>query len=65
MATQSELLTTAEVGHILGKRPRTVQRMVAAGKIPHAKKLPGNKGAFLFYRSDIEAVLAEMTEATA
>lgn len=44
----TDLLTTAEVAELLGKRVRTVQRMVAKGQLIAAQKLPGPTGAYLF-----------------
>lgn len=59
-----ELMTSPEVGHLLGKSARTVQRMADSGLLPVAQKLPGPNGAYLFARSDVEALLApEPTEA--
>jgi len=50
---QSELLTSTQVGALLGKSARTVQRMVEAGSLPAAQKLPGPNGAYLFRRADV------------
>lgn len=52
-----ELLTSPEAGQILGKSARTVQRLADAGALPVAQKLPGPNGAYLFRRSDVEALL--------
>lgn len=54
-----ELITSPEAGQILGKSARTIQRMADAGDLPVAQKLPGPNGAYLFARSDIEALMAE------
>ena len=51
-----DLLTSTQAGAILTKSGRTVQRMADAGKIPVAQKLPGPNGAYLFRRSDVEAL---------
>lgn len=56
-----ELITSPEAGQILGKSARTIQRMADAGDLPVAQKLPGPNGAYLFVRSDIEALMAEAT----
>ena len=53
---QDDLLTSFEAGLILKKSARTVQRMVPAGELIPALKLPGPNGAYLFKRSDIEAL---------
>ena len=51
------LLTTGEVGIMLGKSAKTISRMADAGKIPIAHTLSGPKGARLFRRSDVDALL--------
>jgi|JI10StandDraft_1071094.scaffolds.fasta_scaffold519862_2 hypothetical protein len=51
------LLTTGEVGVILGKSAKTIGRMADAGKIPVAHVLPGPNGPRLFLRSDVDALL--------
>lgn len=55
-----ELLTSAQAGVILGKSARTVQRMVDAGEIAAAQKLPGPNGAYLFSPTEVERVRAEL-----
>lgn len=55
---QDELLTSTEVGGLLGCSGRTIQRRADAGEIPVAHKLPGPNGAYLFRRSDVDALLA-------
>ena len=59
----TELLTSPQAGAILGKSARTVQRMADAGDLPYAHKLPGPNGAYLFRRSEVEALLATADEA--
>lgn len=59
----NELLTSPQAGLILGKSARTIQRMADDGKLPVAQKLNGPNGAFLFRRSDIEALAPEAIEA--
>ncbi len=54
-----ELMTTTEAGVILGKSPRTVQRMAESGELAYARKLPGPNGAYLFTRSVIEQAAAD------
>lgn len=56
MAT-TELLTSTQLGALLGKSGRTVQRMADAGRIPVAQKLPGPNGAYLFRHEDVVAAL--------
>lgn len=55
-----DLVTTAEALAILRKSsPSTVTRLVQAGKLVPAQKLPGLRGAFLFNRADVEALVQE------
>ena len=54
MSQSAQLLTTAEVAEILGKSTATVKRMALAGELPHALKLPGDTGAYLFHPKDVE-----------
>ena len=62
MAPTDHLLTSPQAGLILGKSARTVQRMADTGELPVAQKLPGPNGAFLFRRSDVEALRDELAE---
>lgn len=41
-------MTTTEAAAVLGKSPRTVQRMAEDGRLPYLKKLPGPNGSYLF-----------------
>lgn len=50
-------LTTAEVAATLGVDVRTVHRWVTAGELTPLTKLPGLRGAYLFARSDVEALV--------
>lgn len=54
----TDLVTSPEAGRMLGKSARTIQRMADSGDLPYTQKLPGPNGAYLFRRSDIEALLA-------
>lgn len=58
-----DLITTAEVAEILGKSVPTVNRWAAEGRLQPAQKLPGQRGAYLFRRADVEALMD--TEASA
>lgn len=51
-----DLIPTAEVAKLLGVHIATVTRRAALGQIPVAMKLPGETGAYLFDRADIEAL---------
>lgn len=53
----TDLIGTADAAAILGKSPRTVHRLVESGDLVPAMVAPGGfAGAFLFHRSDIEAL---------
>lgn len=61
---QTDLITTAEALTILKRNsPATVSRMVKAGKLTPALKLTGKRGAYMFHRSDVEALRAEIEAA--
>ena len=56
----SDLVNTGEALTILEMAsPSTVARLVKAGKLAPAAKLPGLRGGYLFNRSDGEALAAE------
>lgn len=57
MPTTETLIGTAEAAQILGKTPRTVQRMVASGALTPVTTLPGATGAHLFKAADVEALI--------
>lgn len=53
-------VTTRQALDILGlKDPSTVIRFVREHKLAPSRKLPGASGAYLFWRSDIEALRDE------
>ncbi len=56
MQTQ-HLMTSAEVCSALGIDRSTLSRWVAAGRIEPAVKAPGKRGAFLFSKASVEAVV--------
>ena len=47
------LIGTSEAAEILGKSPRTVQRMVKAGTLVPEVATPGGRGSYLFRRDSI------------
>jgi excisionase family DNA binding protein len=56
--TNDELIGSTEAATLLGKSPRTVHRMVEAGTLTPALTAPGGfKGAYLFKRTDVEALI--------
>ncbi len=63
MASSTELLSTGEVAELLGTTVATVNRWAVTGKLPVAHKMPGRTGAYLFARSDVEAVREPMDAA--
>lgn len=54
----AELLTSPQVGQMIGRSARTVHRLVEAGRLVPAQRLPGPNGPMLFRRADVEALLA-------
>lgn len=48
------LLTSPQVGGLLGCSVRTVHRLVADNQLIPAQKLPGPNGAFLFSAAAVE-----------
>jgi hypothetical protein len=53
----TDLVNTAQARELLGKAsPSTIARWVASGKLVPAHKLPGLRGAYLFHRTDVEAL---------
>lgn len=57
-----ELISAQDAERLLKKDRRTIHRWAASGKLPVAHKLPGDTGAFLFRRSDVEALKAEAVQ---
>lgn len=57
--TPPNLITTAEARQILYVSQPTLSRMVKAGTIKPAFRLPGVNGAHLFNRADVERLAAE------
>lgn len=57
----TELIGSAEACRLLGHISRsTLTRWVESGQIAAATKLPGKNGAFLFHRTDIEALAKQV-----
>jgi predicted site-specific integrase-resolvase len=58
-----DLIFTAEACEITGFHPSTFSRYVKDGTITPATKGPGVRGAFLFRRSDVQALAAAKRDA--
>lgn len=56
-------ITTKQASEILGEGVRQVIRRVERGELTPVQKLPGIRGAYLFDRADVEALLAERSAA--
>ena len=56
--TTAPLLTSPEVGALLGRSSRTVHRLVEAGELKPAMKLSGPNGAYLFRAEDVQRLLS-------
>ena len=54
--SDNALLTTADVAEMLGKDVSTIHRLVARGDLRVAIKAPGKRGAYLFRKSDVDAL---------
>ena len=52
----TELLGVSEAAKLIGCSDRTVNRLAKTGVLPHAHKMPGQTGAYLFHRADVEAL---------
>ncbi len=61
---KTEPITSAEAGVILGVSARTVQRRADSGELACIRKLPGPNGDYLFDRSEVERVAAELVKAS-
>lgn len=60
MAQTSDLIGSVEAARILGKSPRTVHRLVEAGRLNPKMTAPGGaNGAYLFARRDVERLARE------
>jgi len=57
------LVGSVEAAAILDRPHPTVKRWAASGRLPHAVKMPGDTGAYMFERSVVEALAAELVAA--
>lgn len=58
--SHDDLLSTTEAAKLLKKDPRTVLRYAEEGLLPVARRITAHRGARLYLRSDVEALLARM-----
>lgn len=54
----NELLTAKEAAQRLRVTPRTIARWAESGRLPHAHKIAGTTGAYLFRPEDVDAAAA-------
>lgn len=59
MQASDELIRTKAAADLLGEKVRKFIRRVERGEITPAMKLDGIRGAYLFNRSDVEALAGE------
>ncbi len=59
------LIPTAEAARRLGCHVRTVHRLVAAGTLIPAAKIPGRTGAMMFHAADVDRVVADRADEAA
>ena len=62
MAQDDDILSSPEVGSMIGKSSRSVQRLAHAGVLKPVTRLPGPNGPFLFRRDEVERYIASLTE---
>jgi excisionase family DNA binding protein len=56
MANTNDLISSIEAAELLGVGRSTLTRWVQSGRLTEAMKLPGDTGARLFRRTDVEAL---------
>lgn len=56
----NDLVGSVEAAEILRRPHATVKRWAASGKLKHAAKMPGDTGAYLFDRSVVTELAAEI-----
>lgn len=59
-----DLIGAAEAAEVIGIDRSTLTRWVAAEKITPALRMPGQSGAMLFRRAEVQALAAEMAKAS-
>lgn len=56
-----DLIGTAEAARVLGVTQRTAKRLAQRGELRFVVKMPGDTGAYLFNRLDVEAYRATLS----
>lgn len=59
--TAKNLIGVAEAAKLTGLDRRTLHRKVERGELPYVTKLDGLRGAYIFNRSDVLALLSPTT----
>lgn len=57
MANPEDLISSIEAAELLGVGRSTLTRWVQSGRLSEAMKLPGETGARLFRRADVESMM--------
>lgn len=59
----SDLIGSGETARLVGRSQKTLYRWIKAGRIKPAQVVPGGHvGTFLFKRTDVEQLVAELRE---
>jgi hypothetical protein len=58
--TLPTILTTAQVAARIERTPTTVRRMVDAGLLRPAARVPGKNGTYLFLESEVDAFISRV-----
>jgi len=57
-STHTELMTASEVAEAFGRDTRTISRWTREGRLTPTAKLPGQTGAYIYDRAEIERLVA-------
>lgn len=56
----TDLLTADQAAAVIGVNRRTITKWAESGRLPESLRLPGDTGARLFARMDVERIAAEL-----